>query len=90
MSGQFLPKDMRELRAALHRGEPVIEFFIQPPLQVKLVNNRVCLDARCMEVPGVTEEAVARFSFSAEVAMCLLESLQRISFTVTQDPLKGE
>lgn len=34
-----------------------------------------------MEVPGVTKEAVARFSFSAEVAMFLLESIQKINFT---------
>lgn len=74
---------MRQLRAALHRGEPVIEFFIEPPLQVKLVGNRVCLDARCMEIPGITKQGVARFSFSGEVAMFLLESLQKINFTVT-------
>ncbi|QEY71714.1 hypothetical protein [Pseudomonas denitrificans (nom. rej.)] len=90
MSDQIDLEKLKELRAAIHRGQPMIEFFIEPPLQAKLVNNRICLDAKCMEIPGITKEGIARFSFSAEVAMFLLELLQRIDFTVSPESPTGD
>lgn len=55
-------------QAKIDAGEPVISYFIEPPLKISLEENVVHIDAPCMIFGGTGKAAVVRITLSAGAA----------------------